>query len=275
MAEQTPLLSPGYKNSFSPPTSPRFGFSSLWRSRRTPSRLIDRHSSFRQSLGILRLRRHVPSAALALEATDWYHNLLRLSTSYLVLLMFLVYALVLLAFAGFFMAASRHCGLEVKSLHDAFMLSVETFATIGFGVPDPYFKQCLGGPFLLYAVTAVSLLFDAIVIGLFFARFSRGTVRAATVLFSDKAVIRNVRGRWYFMLQVCDLRHKSLVEAHVRLYTVRRTSRRTSPAVPSSTYLVYSDEGSMSETPLAPVALQTYSMRLQHPNVRDEDGAGM
>ena len=33
---------------------------------------------------------------------------------------------------------------EVNSFTDAFFLSMETFMTIGYGVPDPFFSNCDG-----------------------------------------------------------------------------------------------------------------------------------
>ena len=42
-------------------------------------------------------------------------------------------------------------------------------------------------------------------------------------MFSNFAVLRKIRGQYYFMFQVCERRKHQLVEAHVRLYAVRHT----------------------------------------------------
>jgi hypothetical protein len=39
-------------------------------------------------------------------------------------------------------------------------------------------------------------------IGVIFTRLSRGQTRATSIVFSDKAIIRRIRGSMYFMFQV-------------------------------------------------------------------------
>jgi hypothetical protein len=51
---------------------------------------------------------------------------------------------------------------------------------------------------------------------------SRPGARAKTVLFTDCAVIRRIRGKLYFMFQLCELRKTQLREVQVRLYVIRR-----------------------------------------------------
>lgn len=227
-------------------------------------RLVDRRGAFHQSQGVFRLRRHVPVAAHALDASDWYHNLLGSSTWLLVTAMIAFYAVVVLIFAGFFTAISHECGLNITSFGDAFLLSAETISTIGYGIPDAYLNHCPAGPAVVFAATAAGIIVDALAIGIIFARFSRGTRRASTVLFSRTGVLRCIRGRWYFMLQVCEMRYKALIEAHVRLYAIRRTPQSViGPTLATASVSSMEDV----ESPQL-IALQTHGMRLQHPNVR-------
>lgn len=72
------------------------------------------------------------------------------------------------------------------------------------------------------AQTIVGLVWDAVLLGLVFNRMSRGSPRGKTILFSDRAVVRQIRGRWHFMFQVCEVRKHALMEAHVRVYCVRK-----------------------------------------------------
>lgn len=58
-------------------------------------------------------------------------------------------------------------------------------------------------------------------IGLIFARISRATSRASTIIFSGRGVIRRLHGKLYFMFQTCELRKHQLVEAHVRMYAMK------------------------------------------------------
>ncbi len=49
---------------------------------------------------------------------------------------------------------------------------------------------------------------------------SGGSTRASTIVFSDKAVIREIKGKFYFSFQVVEMRRHQLVEAHVRCYAI-------------------------------------------------------
>ena len=44
--------------------------------------------------------------------------------------------------------------------------------------------------------TVVGLLLDAVLLGVVFNRMSRGSPRGKTILFSDRAVVRKIRGRY-------------------------------------------------------------------------------
>ena len=74
----------------------------------------------------------------------------------------------------------------------------------------------------------VRLCSDAVTVGVIYSRLARPTTRASTILFSSCAVIRRIRGKLYFMFQLCELRKHQLLEAHVRLYAIRQ--ERAPPA---------------------------------------------
>lgn len=74
---------------------------------------------------------------------------------------------------------------------------------------------------------------------------------------SNKAVIRRIRNKLYFMFQICELRKRQLVEATVRLYTVRYEQLAIEMGV--------LPEGVRSGR-FGPTMCQTYTMRLSHPN---------
>ena len=118
------------------------------------------------------------------------------------------------------------------SFWDAVFFSVETQATIGYSAPsDIFFNDC---PLVLVVITFQSvagLFLDAALLGILFNRVARGTPRANTILFSDRACVRKIRGRYHLMIQVCEIRKHALIEAHVRLYTVRKdVDHRALPA---------------------------------------------
>ena len=83
------------------------------------------------------------------------------------------------------------------SFLDAFFFSVETMATIGYSAPDIFFHECKLMAILISFQTIFGLLLSAILLGVVFNRMSRGSPRAKTILFSDRAVVRKIRGRYH------------------------------------------------------------------------------
>ena len=103
----------------------------------------------------------------------------------------------------------------------ALYFSLSTMATIGYGTSDYYFGECWT-PFLLVLLQViVAIIFSSLAIGLLFQRMSRGQKRGRTIVFSDVAVIRKVRGQWYFMLRVAELRQRHIIGAKIRVFCVR------------------------------------------------------
>lgn len=99
-----------------------------------------------------------------------------------------IYALSYLAFALlWFLVASVHreCLLNVRTFNEAFLLSVETQSTIGYGV-RAVAGNCVGATFLEFGQTVCGMLLDAGLLGLMFAKMARPQQRKYTLLFSDK-----------------------------------------------------------------------------------------
>lgn len=159
---------------------------------------------------------------LSLFLADSYHFVLDLPWRRFLLLFCLVYNLSFVGFAVIYKAACKHCELGCESFYDALFLSVETMTTVGFGVPDPYFKSC---PWLVTVIITQCMLgtfLDSTLVGIVYQKISAGGRRSATILFSDKAVIQTVGGANYFMFQVCEMRRLQLVECQVRCYLFTR-----------------------------------------------------
>lgn len=57
----------------------------------------------------------------------------------------------MLAFAAIYMgiAADSNCGMEIDSLLEAYYFSLETMATVGYGVKDEYFDSCTSPAFFI------------------------------------------------------------------------------------------------------------------------------
>jgi len=112
-----------------------------------------------------------------------------------------------------------------SSFAEAFLFSIETQVTIGYG--DVFIQsKCVSGIILLLLQCLVGYLLDAFLIGLVFTKLTRPRLRAKTILMSTKFVVHRTRdtslqeGGFADRLQIriADLRRSQLVEAHVRLY---------------------------------------------------------
>ncbi|MEL6603918.1 MAG: ion channel [Cyanobacteria bacterium J06614_10] len=101
---------------------------------------------------------------------------------------------------------------EPGSFLDAFFFSVQTSASIGYGVMSP------GNTYAHVLVTleaVISLMGIAVLTGLAYARFSRPSAR---VLFSKVAVITPFKGTPTLMFRAANERQNQIVEAQMRVY---------------------------------------------------------
>ena len=98
---------------------------------------------------------------------------------------------------------------------DAFFFSVETIATIGYGVMSP---ATFYANLVMTVESAFGLLLIALTTGLVFARFSRPTAR---VLFSDVAVVGPYNGVPTLSIRLANQRQNQLLAAEVSMTLVR------------------------------------------------------
>lgn len=183
---------------------------------------MNRSADFGQSTGSLRMARLNRSAALYFA--DLWHTLVDSSLRVVFLVFILLYLLAILVFTFIYMMMSEACQLDLATFGAAWAFSLETIMTIGYAFPGKgdYFTQCWP---LVVSVTLESILgviCDSVCVGLVFARLSRAQTRAATIVFSDCAVMRRIHGKLSIMFQVAEMRKHQLVEAHVRCYAVSR-----------------------------------------------------
>jgi inward rectifier potassium channel len=88
----------------------------------------------------------------------------------------------------------------------AFFLSVETFATIGYGTLAP---RGLAANAIMMFESFVSILAQALITGLVFARFARPT---AAVTFSRRAVVAPFKDGRALMIRMANRRKNELIE---------------------------------------------------------------
>jgi len=147
---------------------------------------------------------------------DPYHLVLTLSWPRFFAALLLVFTLVNLGFGTvYWLLPGSVANARADMFFDYFFFSIETLATVGYGVMSP---ASLAG----HVVTSLEILTGmvgiALTTGLAFARFSRPTAR---ILFSRRAVIGEFDGQRMLMLRLANERHNRIVEATATLSLVR------------------------------------------------------
>ncbi|XP_061567450.1 ATP-sensitive inward rectifier potassium channel 12 [Cololabis saira] len=112
------------------------------------------------------------------------------------------------------------CVMQVNTFVAAFLFSVETQTTIGYGARCVT-EECPGAVFLVVFQSIVGCIIDAFMIGAIMAKMARPKKRAETLLFSHNAVIALRDGKLCLMFRVANLRKSHFVEAHVRAQLVK------------------------------------------------------
>lgn len=236
-------------------------------------RLLDRDSAYYQSRGRWRVQ-HVRRSTTryyhhqgeedgvgAVEPTrtafskqfwdEWFHLLAYQRTATLLLILISVYTVIVVYFAAVFYVLSKYgekkeihedgsisilpfCDLDIHSHMEALYFSLSTLATIGYGVSDYYFGGCWSPLLLVLMEVCCGICFDAVATSLLFLRVSRGHKRGKTVLFSNTAVVRRVRGEPVLMFRVVELRRHQLHGASIRAFCVRHERHVASSSVPQS-----------------------------------------
>ncbi len=147
---------------------------------------------------------------------DPYHLMLSVTWKMFFLSIGLGYLCLNAIFAMFYLLGGDSLlGARPGNFEDAFFFSVQTFASIGYGVMSPKTSYA----HIIMTVEAImSLLTIAIVTGLSFSRFSRPTAR---VIFSQNALITTYNEMPTLIIRTANARHNHIVEAQAQLYFTR------------------------------------------------------
>ena len=117
------------------------------------------------------------------------------------------------------------CFLQVNSFMAAFLFSLETQTSIGYGFRS-ITEEC---PLAVMAVVLqciVGCIIDAFIIGAVMAKIAKPKKRNETLVFSDSAVVALRDGKLCMMWRVANLRKSHLVEAHVRAQLLKVSGGR-------------------------------------------------
>jgi len=147
---------------------------------------------------------------------DLYHFALRISWSRFLILGIALFAAANALFAlVYLIPGDAITNARPGSFADAFFFSIQTMATIGYGVMAP---ATFYANLIVTLETGFGLIFLAVATGLVFARFSRPTAR---VLFSRVAVIAPHNGVPTLSFRAANLRHNQILQAEVGVVLLR------------------------------------------------------
>jgi hypothetical protein len=135
------------------------------------------------------------------------------------------------------------CDMDIHTHMEALYFSLSTMTTIGYGVSDYYFGGCWSPLLLVLMEVCCGICFDAVATSLLFLRVSRGHKRGKTILFSNKAVVRRVRGAPVLMFRVVELRRHQLHGASIEAFVIRHERH----AVPSTPWSVSGSASPLSD----------------------------
>jgi inward rectifier potassium channel len=150
------------------------------------------------------------------QLRDPYHLVLTLTWPRFFATLVLAFILVNLLFASaYWLLPGSVANAREGVFFDYFFFSIETLATVGYGVTSP---ASLHGHIVASIEILTGMVGVALTTGLVFARFSKPTAR---ILFSNRAIIRDFEGERVLMLRMANERYNRIVEATATLSLVR------------------------------------------------------
>ncbi len=158
----------------------------------------------------------IPGAASPGGLSDIYHLFLTVHWALFLALLAAGYFSINTIFACLYMLAGPEGLPGVDSFAQAFNFSIQTFATIGYGVLSPVSTYA---NMLVALESFVGVVSVALVTGLVFARFSQPNAR---VVFSHQAVINRIDGSPQLRFRVRNKRANQIIGATVKLTLTRR-----------------------------------------------------
>ncbi|XP_033830487.1 ATP-sensitive inward rectifier potassium channel 12-like [Periophthalmus magnuspinnatus] len=116
--------------------------------------------------------------------------------------------------------AWRPCILHIQGFVGAFLFSIETQTTIGYGFRCVT-EECPVAVVTVVIQSIIGCIIDSFMIGTIMAKMVRPKKRAQTLLFSHHAVIALRDGKFCLMWRLGNMRKSHIVEAHVRAQLIR------------------------------------------------------
>jgi len=123
------------------------------------------------------------------------------------------------------------CVDNINGFTSCFLFSLETQHTIGYGGRAPT-TECPHAILVISLQSIVGVVIQACMAGIVFAKFTKPTMRAETILFSRNALICLRNGSFYLCCRIGDLRPTHLLESHVSGQMVKREVTEEGEVIP-------------------------------------------
>ncbi|KAM9299105.1 G protein-activated inward rectifier potassium channel 4 [Gastrophryne carolinensis] len=123
------------------------------------------------------------------------------------------------------------CVENLNSFVSAFLFSIETETTIGYGY-RVITERCHEGIVLLLVQAILGSIVNALMVGCMFVKISQPKKRAETLMFSNHAVISLRDGKLCLMFRVGDLRSSHIVEASIRAKLIKSKQTKEGEFIP-------------------------------------------
>jgi len=149
------------------------------------------------------------------DIRDPYHFAVSLSWPGFTLMLLAAWVVINLGFAAlYWLAPGSVANAAPGGFADAFFFSIETLATVGYGVMAPATTY---GHIVSAAEVVSGTVFTAIFTGLLFVRFSRPKAKIA---YADDAVVTTYNGRHTLMVRLSNARMTLMTNANARLFVL-------------------------------------------------------
>ncbi|CAK9290592.1 unnamed protein product [Gordionus sp. m RMFG-2023] len=115
----------------------------------------------------------------------------------------------------------KPCIKNIESFAGVFLFTVETQHTIGYGYRYPT-EECPEAIIVFIIQCITGAVIQGYITGMMFAKLCRPNKRAATLMFSKKAVICTRDGQLCLCIRIGDMRTSHMIGAHTKSYMFRK-----------------------------------------------------
>ncbi|XP_023243770.1 G protein-activated inward rectifier potassium channel 3-like [Centruroides sculpturatus] len=113
------------------------------------------------------------------------------------------------------------CVMNLRSFTSAFLFSIESQHTIGYGFRYTT-EECPEGIFIMCMQSVTGVMIQCLMAGIVFAKLSRPKKRSQTLMFSRNATVCLRDGKLCLMFRVGDMRKSHIISAQISAQLIRR-----------------------------------------------------